>query len=174
AAQSSYGEAQRAHSTLDIALVIDTTGSMGDEMGYLKREFSELASTISDAYPQSDQRWGLIVYRDRGDEYLTRTFEFTADLQAFQSTLGDQSVDGGGDFPEAPEEGLKEANSLEWRTGTNNARLIFWVADAPHRESRADSLATEIKAAQQQGIHIYPVASSGIDELTEFTMRSKI
>src|SRR5690606_40755726 len=105
-------------------------------------------------------------------EYLARAFEFTSDLEGFQSTLAAQTVNGGGDFPEAPEEGLKEANALEWREGEDVARLLFWVADAPHHSNRAAALANEIEAAQQMGIHIYPVASSGIDELTEFTMRS--
>jgi hypothetical protein len=172
AANSSYAEAQRARQKLDITLIIDTTGSMGDEIGYLKREFSDLAATISAIYPQSEQRWGLVVYRDRGDEYLARAFDFTADLQEFQSILGDQDVNGGGDFPEAPEEGFKEANAMAWRTGNDTARLVFWVADAPHHEGRASALADEIRATQQKGIHIYPVASSGIDELTEFSMRS--
>jgi hypothetical protein len=61
---------------------------------------------------------------------------------------------------------------LDWRAGNDNARIAFWLADAPHHADRAAAMKTAIVAAQTQGIHIYPVASSGIDDFTELTMRA--
>jgi len=160
-----------ARSALDIAVVFDTTGSMGDELDYLKDEFESITETVSALYPNAEQRWSLVVYRDENDEYVTRSQDFTADLQSFQSFLNDQTFDGGGDFPEAPDEGLAKANALSWSGNEQTAQLVFWVADAPHHNEKAQALASAISHAQDQNIHIYPVASSGIDELTEFTMR---
>jgi hypothetical protein len=171
AAHARATDAYRSRTALDIAVVFDTTGSMGDELDYLKDEFGSITEAVSSLYPNAEQRWSLVVYRDQGDQYVTRSQEFTADLQDFQSFLDAQSYDGGGDFPEAPEEGLAEANALSWSGDDDTAKLIFWVADAPHHNDKAQALAAAISQAQDQNIHIYPVASSGIDELTEFTMR---
>jgi hypothetical protein len=172
AAQALYAGAQQSHTDLDASLVIDTTGSMGDELDYLKNELSTITDAISDLFPQAEQRWSLVVYRDEGDEYVARAQNFTTDLQEFQSILSVQQYGGGGDFPEAPDEGLAAANQLDWRTEDGVARMIFWVADAPHHTNKADAMKAAIEGAQLQDIHIYPVASSGIDEFTEYTMRA--
>jgi len=158
--------------TLDVALVLDTTGSMGDEMLYLRTEFLALTTSISEAYPNAEQRWSLVVYRDTGDIYSVRAFDFTDDLQEFQTTLAAQNADGGGDLPEASELGLTAAAELGWRTGGATARLAFWVADAPHHAERAVAMANAVRAVRNAGVHLYPVASSGIDELSEHSMRS--
>jgi hypothetical protein len=158
--------------TLDVSLVIDTTGSMGDEMLYLRTEFLALTSSISEKYPNAEQRWSLVVYRDQGDLYVVRSVDFTSDLQAFQGTLAEQRADGGGDLPEAPEEALAAAAELDWRTGGATARLAFWIADAPHHSQNAFAMADAIRAVRDAGVHLYPVASSGVDELSEHSMRS--
>jgi hypothetical protein len=162
----------RAHTTLDISLVIDTTGSMGDELAYLQTEFLAISAKIEASYPEAEQRWSLVVYRDEGDLYTTREFDFGSDPVAFRQQLAEQRPGGGGDFPEAPEAAFQAMNQLTWRSGEDTARLAFWVADAPHHGTKAGALKNAIEAAQAQGVHIYPVASSGVDELTELTMRS--
>ena len=63
-------------------------------------------------------------------------------------------------------------NQLAWRSDDATAKLAFWVADAPHHDNKASALRSALQSAQDQGVHIYPVASSGVDELTELTMRS--
>jgi hypothetical protein len=161
-----------AHVTLDIALVIDTTGSMGDELQYLQSEFDALSSAIEAQYPQAEQRWALVVYRDEGDEYVTRSFDFEAAGGAFRNRLGAQSAGGGGDYPEASDAALAAMNQLAWRSDPATARLAFWVADAPHHIDRASALAAAVDVAASQDVHLYPVASSGVDELTEYAMRS--
>jgi hypothetical protein len=161
-----------AHTTLDISLVIDTTGSMGDELSYLQSEFTAISAAIEAKYPEAEQRWSLVAYRDRGDDYTTRPFDFEADPAVFRQHLAQQSSGGGGDFPEAPDAAFADMNQLSWRADGATARLAFWVADAPHHNDKAGALKSAIEAAQTAGVHIYPVASSGVDELTELTMRS--
>lgn len=172
AAHAMFEDGPSAHVQLDVALVIDTTGSMGDEIAYLQREFIALSSAIEAAYPQAEQRWALVVYRDRGDEYVTRQFDFAENPETFRQQLGQQGANGGGDFPEAPEAAFEVMNQFSWRSAETVSRLAFWVADAPHHTDQAEKLAQGIRTAQEQGIHVYPVASSGIDEFTELSMRS--
>ena len=56
--------------------------------------------------------------------------------------------------------------------GADVARLVFWVGDAPHHDEKAGEVATAVREARDKHLRIYPVASSGINELTELTMRS--
>jgi hypothetical protein len=158
--------------TLDVQLVIDTTGSMGDEISYLQTEFDAIAQTIQTKYPQASQRWSLVLYKDVADGYTVRWFDFRSDTREFRGKLGSASAGGGGDFPEAPDQALGIAHRLSWRKDDATARVVFWVADAPHHDADANHLAQAVRRARDKGIHIYPVASSGIDERAEHAMRS--
>jgi hypothetical protein len=157
---------------LDVSLVIDTTGSMGDEISYLQTEFLALSKSIEEKYPNAEQRWSLVLYRDMGDDYVTRTFDFSDKVVEFRDKLAEQSAGGGGDFPEAPDAAIEAMNKLSWRSEDKVARLAFWVADAPHHEQNAAKMLEAIRGAREFGVHLYPVASSGVDELTEVSMRS--
>lgn len=175
--ESEHASAHEAHvdaakQFLDISLVIDTTGSMSDEIAYLQTEFDALSSTIAERYPDAQQRWSLVVYRDQTDEYVVRWFDFRDDPEEFRTKLAEQMAGGGGDFPEAADQALEIANQLTWRADDDVAKLVFWVADAPHHEEHAQALADAVRDARTEGIHIYPVASSGVDALTEFSMRA--
>ena len=145
---------------------------MIDEMRYLQTEFIGLSTTIHEKYPNAQQRWSLIVYRDIGDEYVVREFEFESDPAKYQQTLARQVATAGGDFPEAPEQALAKAARLSWRTTDDAAKLAFWVADAPYHTENAAAMGTAIKALADKSVHVYPVASSGINEFTELAMRS--
>lgn len=171
-ARSAALEVRSARTLLDIALVIDATGSMGDEMQYLQTEFDAIASEIDVAHPNAETRFALIVYRDQGDEYVTRVFDFSDDTALFQARLGEQSAHGGGDYPEAAAEALHETTQLGWRSSLDVARVAFWVADAPHHADAAPQLTSAIESLAASDVHVYPVASSGVDTFTEYSMRS--
>lgn len=162
----------KPHQQLDISLVIDTTGSMGDEIRYLQTEFMALSNSIEELYPDSDQRWSLVVYRDKGDAYVAKDYDFQSEVSAFRDRLAEQSAGGGNDFPEAPEAAFQALTQLDWRNEDGVARLAFWVADAPHHAENAKAMADAIRDTANLDVHIYPVASSGIDDLTELSMRS--
>lgn len=156
---------------LDVALVVDATGSMGDELEYLKVEIRSIAQAIHRAFPDVDQRFALVVYRDEGDQYVTRSFDFTADLRAFERKLGQQHADGGGDYPEAMDAALADAGNLSWREG-NVARVSFLVADAP---PHAENVAATLAAADELrtiGVASYPIAASGVAQEAEMVMRA--
>jgi hypothetical protein len=172
AAHQTFSGQPGAKAELDVAFVLDTTGSMQDELSYLQSEFISIAKSIGDKYPDADEHYALMLYRDHVDEYLTRTFDFTDDANAFEKNLAAQAADGGGDIPEAPDVALTQAESLSWRTDPGTARLMFWVADAPHHTQDAGTMRDAFLALQAKDIHVYPVAASGTDELLEVTMRS--
>jgi hypothetical protein len=156
---------------LDLALVIDTTGSMGDELEYLKREISNIASQVERLFPGIDQRFALIVYRDNGDRYVTRNFDFTDSLSEFQLTLSDQHASGGGDYPEAMHAALEQAGELSWRD-RNTARVMFLVGDAPPHARHMTRTFDAVQNLRQKNVSIFPVAGSGTQDEAEFALRT--
>jgi hypothetical protein len=156
---------------LDLAFVVDATGSMSDEITYLQAEIENIAVRVAAEHPGVSTRYGLVMYRDAGDEYVTRTFDFTS-LTSFMSQLDQQSANGGGDYPEAAEAAMEDATrELSWRTG-NVARVLFHVADAPPHEENSSAFLRTALAARAKGIRIFPVAASGVAFEAEYLMRS--
>jgi hypothetical protein len=163
--------AQQLPRQLDLALVIDTTGSMGDELNYLKVEIDHIAAEVHERFPNVDQRFGLILYRDQGDEYVTRSFDFTPSLSDFRRTLAAQSANGGGDYPEAMHLALEQTTQLSWR-GTDTACVVFLVADAPPHGQFAQRTLDAVQKLRRAGVTVFPVASSGVKDQAEFIMRA--
>ena len=157
---------------LDVQLVLDTTGSMGDELSYLQSELDGIVTLLHTRLPNVTPRWSLVVYRDTGDDYVTRRFDFTTDTKKFRKDLGAQSAGGGGDVPEAVVDGLRDGLRQSWRRDRDVAKLAFWVADAPAHPGQGQDLAKVLNSAQREGIHIYPIASSDTSPEAEYQMRS--
>jgi hypothetical protein len=156
---------------LDLALVVDTTGSMGDELDYLKAEIDDIAETIHRMFPHVDQRYALITYRDQGDQYVTRSYDFTGSLSDFRATLANQRAAGGGDYPEAMDNALQNAADLSWNKSAT-ARVLFLVADAPPHDRSLQRTMQSVQSLQQRGVRIFPVGASGVRWKAEFVMRA--
>ena len=156
---------------LDMAFVVDTTGSMSDELRFLLTELRSIVLRTKELHPAIDIRLGLVVYRDEGDQYVSRTFDFTSSVDDFLETLADQEADGGGDYPEAMHKAIDDAHDLSWRTD-DTARVMFLIADAPphsqHRQSTLDA-ANQLRLDR---VKVFPVAASGVAEEAEFVMRT--
>jgi hypothetical protein len=171
-ARDQANKPQGPHGELDVQLVLDTTGSMGDELSYLQSEFDAIAQRLRTKFPQVTPRWSLVVYRDKGDDYVTRDFDFTTDTNKFRSNLRAQSAGGGGDIPEAVVQGLETGARMNWRPAGSVAKVAFWVADAPAHPGEGKQLASVIRNLKAKGIHVYPIASSDTNDTAEYQMRS--
>ncbi len=156
--------------TLDVSLIVDTTGSMGDEIAYLSSEFLALHDTIEASYPNADQRWSVVFYKDKNDEYVVKWFDFRSDPNDFISRFQGITASGGEDYPESPERALAVDAQLGWRDD-HTAKLAFWITDAPHHAEDAGAMADAVRALAGRGVHVYPIAASGADDLTQLTMR---
>jgi len=159
---------------VDIAFVVDATGSMGDEIDFLKVELLDVVDRIQTEFEDLQIRLGNVFYRDKTDAYLTKNSPLTKNIKAGVAFIKDQGAGGGGDFPEAVDAGLDEAvNELQW-SNEAIARILFLVLDAPpHKnEDVIKSLQQTISTAAQKGIRIVPIVGSGVDKSTEYLLRS--
>jgi Mg-chelatase subunit ChlD len=149
-----------AKPTIEVAFVLDTTGSMGGLIEGAKRKIWSIATAIVDSNPDADIRMGLVAYRDIGDDYVTRKVELTRDIQDLYASLLELKARGGGDWPESVNEALDVAvNKLQWTTGSDARRIVFLVGDAPpHMDYAQDTkYPLTLAAAKQKDIIVNAV-----------------
>ena len=165
--------------SLDIAFVIDTTGSMQDEIDRLKQTLDVIHFQLSHLDPAPDLRLGLVEYKDRGDDFIVRKVAFTRDLAAFRQQLASMRAYGGGDAPEDVQKGLEEAlHGLEWRE--SGVKLAFLIGDAaPHLDyGETFTYLSAMREAARRGIKLTAIGCSGLPvegevvwrELAQYTM----
>ncbi len=149
---------------LDVCFVIDTTGSMGDEIARIQQSLLAVTRRLRDLGQEFDLRYGAVLYKDVGDEYLTSAHPFTSDIAAFDRALSEIGAGGGGDGPESLNQALAVAvNDMTWREGA--ARVAFVITDAPpHMDYAGDvPYGKSLVAAVGRGIRLHSVAASGLD-----------
>lgn len=162
---------------LDVLFLIDTTGSMEDEINQLQNNILHISSEIDNYSNDVDVRYGLVIYREHNNwEYVTRRFAFTSDVSQFQADLNTVTANGDGntDWDEPLNVGLDQSlNMMSWR-GEDTIKLIFLVADArPHIDHPLEPITYDqsIQTALSRGIKIHPIASSGLEPAGEFIFR---
>lgn len=170
----SYNVECQEYQNVDIAFVVDATGSMGDELEYLKAELNDVIYKSKEISTLLNFKFANVFYRDKGDAYLTQSQPFTRILSESINFINNQSAGGGGDYPEAVDIALDSAiNGLEW-SDQAIARVLFLILDAPPHNNLVikEKLMNLSKKAAEKGIRIVPIAASGTDKSTEYLMRN--
>jgi Mg-chelatase subunit ChlD len=117
---------------IEVCFVLDTTGSMGGLIEGAKQKIWSIANEMISAQPTPELKLGLIGYRDRGDEYVVKSFSLTDDIDAIYGHLREFQAGGGGDAPESVNEALAEAiHKMPWSSDKKVLKIIFLVGDAP-------------------------------------------
>ncbi|MBB1546302.1 MAG: hypothetical protein HG455_002390 [Capnocytophaga sp.] len=157
---------------VQIAFMVDATGSMGDELEFLKMDLKKVINEVQKTNTQLKISTATVFYRDEGDEYVVKHSPFTEDINQTTEFISQQHADGGGDFPEAVDKALVQLNQLQWQPEART-RIAFLVLDAPPHNKPAviSSIQYSVKTAAASGIKLIPVVASGIDKTTEFLMR---
>jgi len=163
-----------ANNLVEIAFVVDATGSMADEINFIKRDLNTVMYNAQNLYSDVSINYGSVFYRDSGEDYITKHKDFTNVLSEALVFVDEQFAKGGGDMPEAVDAGLDVAiNQLSW---SENARtkLLFLILDAPAHtgEENIKKLQELTAQAAEKGIKIIPVTGSGINKSGEYLMRS--
>jgi hypothetical protein len=159
-----FGGARTGKPIVEVAFVLDTTGSMGPLIEGAKRKIWSIATAIVDANPAAEIRMGLVAYRDIGDEYVTKTFNLTTDIQDLYANLLELRARGGGDWPESVNEALEVGvTKLAWTQGGDICRILFLVGDAPpHMDYAQDTKYPEVlRMARERDITVNAVQAGG-------------
>jgi hypothetical protein len=162
-----------AFKNLDIAFVVDATGSMRDEIKFLKTELRDVIDQVAENSEGLNIQTSSVFYRDDSDEYVTRNSPFTNNLDETIAFIEKQTATGGGDYIEAVDIALAEALKMNWRENAI-ARILFLVMDAPpsNKPEVLKKLHDQIRKAAELGVQIIPIAASGVNQSTAFLMKS--
>lgn len=150
---------------LDVAFVVDTTGSMGDDIAQVRADLSSLVGQL--AATTDSYRVAVVSYRDfpqrtgwNGD-YPSRIDQtFTEDLDLIQAAIDSLTADGGEDEPETVFSGIQASIGLPWRPGVTKIAIVIGDAPALSPEPISNLTAAQIVA---NSIAVDPVQVIGVD-----------
>ncbi len=148
---------------IEVAFALDTTGSMGGLIDGAKRRIWSIAREIGEGRPRPDLRIALVAYRDLGDAYVTRVYDFTGDMDTVYQNLMSFEAGGGGDGPEHVSRALHDAvHSVSW-SGGQTIKVIFLVGDAPPHVDYQDGFdyRRHVVEAKRKGIAVETVQCGG-------------
>ena len=161
------GDSTVSYDKTQVMFILDTTGSMGDEIAYLQKDFTSIAEEVGG----NDVTFSVNFYKDKGDDYVTSCNDFTDDIKSVQKLLNKERASGGGDTPEAVAEILDETmNSSGWESDSN--KIAFLIFDAPPHNDTEQVIMGAIAKAAEQGIRLVPVVASNADRETELFGRA--
>ena len=116
---------------LDLVFVMDTTGSMGDELKDIQANLQGVIRVLHRLAPSLQV--GFVAFKDRTDAYVTRVFALEnmtkANLERILRFVSTLDARGGGDAPEPVDQALSAALAMPWRS--NAAGRIIIIGDAP-------------------------------------------
>jgi len=154
---------EQARPRVEVAFVLDTTGSMGGLIEGAKRRIWSIARQIGEGRPRPDLRIALVAYRDVRDAYVTQVHPFTADMDEVYRSLSSFRAEGGGDTPEHVSAALREAvDSLQW-SGPPALRVVILVGDAPPHLDYQDGFdyRRHVAEARRRGIVVDAIQCGG-------------
>ena len=172
AAEVSFSKQAWVQKKLELMYMVDTTGSMGDELEFLKVEVADVIKRVREKNGNIPVSLSVNFYRDVEDDYVVRSNEFSEDIDAQVALLMKEYASGGGDYEEAVEQALENAVAgHQW--SEDSIKVMFLILDAPPHNTAAvrETLAKYLPLAAEKGIRIVPVAASGVDKSTEFLLR---
>lgn len=156
---------------VDIVFALDTTGSMGEEIARLKATIEIINLNLTNLPSKPRVRFGLVLYKDRGDEYVTKVVPLTDKLDQFQAELDTVEAGGGGDTPEDLVQAWSDSLNLDW--DPRGVRQVYAITDAPPQfypdaGKTYDQLARDFRS---KGIKVYSVGTGGLPLEGEYILR---
>lgn len=157
---------------LDIVFILDTTGSMGEEILRLRATIELIYLNLANLDSQPHIRFGMVLYKDIDDEYDTKMIQLTESLEGFSRSLNQVEASGGGDTPENLQAALElSMRSMNWNT--TGVRLGFIITDAPpHLDyEQAYTYVDASRDARSMGIKFFGVGTGGLPLSGEYVLR---
>ncbi len=119
---------------LDIVIVFDSTGSMKGEIDQVKARIQRIGNALIQMIRRT--RISICTYRDNGDDFVVKGLPLTDNIGKIVTYLNTIDAKGGGDMPEAVDEGLRWA--IQNNTFNRNARKVILVfGDAPPHANKS-------------------------------------
>ena len=127
---------------MDVAFVVDTTGSMKDDISAVRDSLDEIVNHITSRTKGLEIRFGIVSYRDHPPQdrtYVTKLFDFSDNIKRVKKLIAELRPSEGGDTPEAVADGIADARTkLSWER--NAYKVVLLVGDAPPHGKKYNSI----------------------------------
>lgn len=154
---------------LDVVVVIDSTGSMGGVIDQARREVDQLVTALGTLIPGF--RLGVVTYRDHNEEYVVRSTPLTNDWYRAVAFLDTVRAAGGGDFPEAVLDGIRQAvRHMSWSPGSQ--RVVVLVGDAPPHDKDRKPLQDILRTFSRSGGKVHTLLAATAGRRTAASLRA--
>jgi hypothetical protein len=156
---------------VEVVFCLDTTGSMSGLIDGAKTKIWSICNQFLSGRPTPELKVGLVAFRDKGDEYITKVYDLRDDLDAVYTDLSTFVATGGGDTPESVNQALDDSvNKVKWSTDKKTLRIIFLVGDAPPHMDYNDDVKYPVtcKKAVEKGILINTVQCGNDADCTKY------
>lgn len=131
---------------LDLAICIDCTASMGRTLSEAQGGADDLMQVVGSVMQSA--RLAVVGYRDRRDDFETRAWDFTGDVDEARKALWQLTADGGGDHRESVHAALKRAfTELSWRP--ISTKVVVLIGDAPPHVGEGESSIQLVERARE-------------------------
>lgn len=165
---------------VDIMIIMDTTGSMGEEINGLKASLTNFINYLDES--GFDVQVGVLPYDDYApatDITLSKPWQDLTDLTTAQNFVSELTAYGGGDFPENAYAAVMYAwNNASWRHRAQ--RILLLLTDAtshykgeinPYDDFDPQFTKSEVLEKLEGYATLYMVASAGYyyETDTDFT-----
>ncbi|NQU98864.1 VWA domain-containing protein [Candidatus Woesearchaeota archaeon] len=159
---------------IDVVFLIDSTGSMSDEIREVKMHIENIVSEVQQGSPTPNVRVGIVTYRDYPNqerEYVFLKSRLTSNLESSMNFLRTINAQGGGDYKEAVATGMHEAINMNWYD--NSKKIVFLIGDAgpqgmfdgqyDYTRGEKYDYRDEIERAIKRDIVFYTISGSGMN-----------
>jgi hypothetical protein len=139
---------------LDVAIVMDSTGSMKPAIDWIKRDVIRIMRAMK--LISREPAIGVTLYRDEGEEYVARVHKLTSSAKSLGRAIAGASAIGGGDFPEAVYAALYDTlKKQDWPKQSFGHKVVVLVADAPPHRQNMDKIKKLITTEAENGFRFY-------------------
>ena len=152
--------------SVDLVICLDCTASMSGELSEAQGGIDDLMLFAGNVV--SSLRVALVAYRDRRDQFETKAWDFTDDIDLARRRLWTLTADGGGDSPEAVYPALRTAyGKLDWML--NHTKVLVLIGDGPPHVGRGMQCAQMAAWAAGKGVttHAIEADTRGVKHFPE-------
>ncbi len=149
---------------VDVVFALDATGSMSEEIQAAKQRILGIAEAIRNGEPRPIVRFRVVLFRDRGDEFVVRESPFSADPRDAERVLAAAKADGGGDKAEAVYEALHVAiRQTPWSAAADVMKIVYLIGDAgPHVYRDGPDIDADLAWALENGVVVHVIGCDGL------------
>jgi hypothetical protein len=156
-----------AERSLDLAIVLDCTASMGRQLAEAQGGADDLMQFVGSMV--ESLRVGIVGYRDRRDEFETKAWDFTTSVETARENLWQLTADGGGDARESVYKALMQAYSqFSWKP--SSTKVLVLIGDAPPHVGQGElsiNLARRARGNAELATHVIQARGKEVEHFAE-------